>query len=222
MIYKKPLAAGIIVTLSILATTTTPAFASDRIFTADEINTGGATSTNVKINFKTPEELNITPEVIAEGLRKTHGFIYGINVIYRDPSQLYFANDNGDPLTGWQKGLGGWIYCDSVGKLAREEWKQIDGEWYFFDYRGVMLSDCSVDGFHVGKDGKYDGVARGDRNYTKASIDFSNGFEGGLTISRADFEKGIKEGKIKAKLSEAVTIGATEKGTGAVNYYYVK
>lgn len=49
-------------------------------------------------------------------------------------------------VLGWNKNDTGWWYCTDVvnGYYYRDEWKQIDGEWYSFDPDGYARHDCWI------------------------------------------------------------------------------
>ena len=55
----------------------------------------------------------------------------------------------------WRKDAIGWWYKDG-GWYPKSRWLKIDGDWYYFDETGYMVTDQYVDGWWVGADGRYD------------------------------------------------------------------
>ncbi len=88
-------------------------------------------------------------------------------------STWYYLDDRGYRLTGWWEIDGNTYYFDDQGQMAEgwifqeENWYYADSDgsiqtgwvmtepgcYYYMDERGVMLSDCEVDGYHLGADG---------------------------------------------------------------------
>ena len=70
-------------------------------------------------------------------------------------------SSNGEWEKGWNRNEIGWWYCtDPINKYyytSKNEWQEIDGEWYIFDNRGYALQDAwyydSSDGFWYYLDG---------------------------------------------------------------------
>jgi len=55
----------------------------------------------------------------------------------------------------WRHDANGWWYKD--GKwYPKSRWLKIDGDWYYFNSQGYMVTDQYVKGNWVGPDGKYD------------------------------------------------------------------
>lgn len=62
--------------------------------------------------------------------------------------------------TGWLPENGwcgsddiGWKYYDN-GEMAFG-WKQINGDWYYFTNYGRMCADCTIDGYYLSSDGRW-------------------------------------------------------------------
>ncbi len=50
------------------------------------------------------------------------------------------TDEYGNPTLGWIYDAGGWWYRYPGGGYAKDEWKKIDGEWYYFGPDGYMES----------------------------------------------------------------------------------
>ena len=55
---------------------------------------------------------------------------------------------------GWKQITGQWYYFNSNGSMAKG-WKQLGGYWYYFDDNGVMLSNTIVDGYKLAESGEW-------------------------------------------------------------------
>lgn len=51
----------------------------------------------------------------------------------------------------WRK----YFYFDQDG-IMQTGWKLIDGKWYYFYSNGIMASNTTIDGYHLGSDGAWD------------------------------------------------------------------
>jgi hypothetical protein len=74
---------------------------------------------------------------------------------WRDKSQYGWFYDS---LTGWHYGNKTWLagaeYLNNDDDNKAKWWK-IDGQWYYFNENGTMLSDAVIDNYVVGKDGAW-------------------------------------------------------------------
>ena len=56
----------------------------------------------------------------------------------------YYFKPSGEMLTGWYHVVNDvydyWCYADATGKVCYDQWRQINGKWYYFA-RGRMLAD---------------------------------------------------------------------------------
>lgn len=52
-----------------------------------------------------------------------------------------------------QDAVGAW-YQYSTGEIPKNQWREIDGAWYFFNEVGYMVTDQWIDRYYVGSDGK--------------------------------------------------------------------
>ena len=58
---------------------------------------------------------------------------------------------------GWKgSDSSGWRYYTSSGSYVKNDWKKIDGNWYYFDSKGYMESGCYRDGYWLNERGAYD------------------------------------------------------------------
>ena len=68
----------------------------------------------------------------------------------------YYVDENGiwdsSKVAKWQIGNGRWWYQHADGSYTANGWENIDGEWYYFDALGYMLSSTWVDGRYYVKD----------------------------------------------------------------------
>ena len=60
----------------------------------------------------------------------------------------------------WRKDSNGWWYSVGKGKYLKNCWAKIDGTWYFFGRDGYMEKDAYRKGWHLGKNGAWDGAAK--------------------------------------------------------------
>ena len=59
--------------------------------------------------------------------------------------------------TGWQgSDSSGWRYYTTSTQYVKNSWKQISGNWYYFDSLGHMESNCYRDGCWLTKSGVWD------------------------------------------------------------------
>ncbi|MFY9263556.1 MAG: hypothetical protein GX483_08240 [Actinomycetaceae bacterium] len=56
-------------------------------------------------------------------------------------ADVYYVKNHSTIATGWFQHDGEWYYADSTGKLARDEWRYINGRWYHFNYFAAMSND---------------------------------------------------------------------------------
>ena len=66
-----------------------------------------------------------------------------------DGEYYFFDTDNGDLLTNqWCKEVQStktnWYYAGEDGLLLRDQWKKINGVWYYFGWDGYMYNSCSA------------------------------------------------------------------------------
>lgn len=70
-----------------------------------------------------------------------------------DPDKLWEYTD-WQPDNGWcGSDDTGWKYYDN-GEMT-VGWKQINGDWYYFFNTGRMVTNCIIDGYYLGADGKW-------------------------------------------------------------------
>ena len=94
--------------------------------------------------------------------KATNGF-YVINyvTIQGNVQRTYYFDKNGDMFTGWLKTVDNKTYFFDTDKTSNEGamaigWKEIQGDWYYFNIDGSMLVDnITPDGFRVNADGKW-------------------------------------------------------------------
>ena len=74
----------------------------------------------------------------------------------------YFINNSGvwDKSPGWKPVISGdattWYYVKDNGFVVSEDWLEIDGEFYYFNYDGSMASYRVINGCYVNGSGVYD------------------------------------------------------------------
>ena len=51
------------------------------------------------------------------------------------------------PQTAGQKSTKNWYYATSSGKISQEKWEKVNGSWYYFDKKGIMLSSTTFKGY---------------------------------------------------------------------------
>jgi hypothetical protein len=69
----------------------------------------------------------------------------------------YWLNDNGTwtykPKGSWKQNAKGWWYETTTGWYPKNMWQKIDGKWYYFNARGYMVTNTTVDGYRIGANG---------------------------------------------------------------------
>ena len=99
-----------------------------------------------------------TSESLADGWTETTTDPDGNKLVWKNgESTLTLANK---ATSGWQSAIGEWFYLEN-GKPVKNDWRQIDGNWYYFNYEGAMVngikSETSKDGnvktYAISKDG---------------------------------------------------------------------
>lgn len=60
-----------------------------------------------------------------------------------DASNQSYPASNGDTSV-WRKDTIGWWLENQNGSYAKNEWKQVNGKWYFFDAQGYMVSGWRI------------------------------------------------------------------------------
>ena len=85
----------------------------------------------------------------------------------------YYLDDNGMAKTGWIKSEGKWYYLDSCSGKMVTGWVEDNGNWYYLNNSGemkigwleengslyylnnsgVMVKDCYIGSYYLGKDG---------------------------------------------------------------------
>lgn len=68
----------------------------------------------------------------------------------------------------WKKDKKGWWYTEGNSYL-KNSWKNINGKWYYFDSNGYMVSNTTIDGYNINKDGVWDG-----KSNTSSSSSYTN------------------------------------------------
>lgn len=112
-----------------------------------------------------------------------------------DSNWYYLDDADGKMVRGWLKNNNKWYYLDESGAMITG-WKLIDSKWYLFDKNGIMttgvqndgnssyyldkstgrmVTNTTVDGYKIGKDGKRKGkVNQGDSNSNNSNSNNSN------------------------------------------------
>lgn len=58
-----------------------------------------------------------------------------------------------EEIGSWKNDGYGWWYGDTSGWYASNCWQKIDGNWYYFDGSGYMVTNRRIDGYWIGSDG---------------------------------------------------------------------
>lgn len=61
-----------------------------------------------------------------------------------EPGYTPLTDEQGNPTLGWIYDAGGWWYRYPGGKYPADQWKEIDGEWYYFGPDGYMEHDTWI------------------------------------------------------------------------------
>ena len=67
----------------------------------------------------------------------------------------YQVDENGKwiPTSGWKKNGTGWWYQNADGSYPVSAWQQIDGQYYYFNGSGYMVSNCWIGNYYLGGNG---------------------------------------------------------------------
>ncbi len=67
----------------------------------------------------------------------------------------YQVDENGKwiPTSGWKKNGAGWWYQNADGSYPVSAWQQIDGQYYYFNGSGYMVSNCWIGNYYLGGNG---------------------------------------------------------------------
>lgn len=69
----------------------------------------------------------------------------------------YYLDNSGHAQVGWVNDNGKWYYFNTSGDSNRAAmktgWVQDNGKWYYLDQSGAMVSNTTIDGYRLGKDG---------------------------------------------------------------------
>lgn len=78
-------------------------------------------------------------------------------VKYTDKEQVfcYYNDDESFAKNEWKEVWNNWYYFDSEGVTKQNTWAEIDGKWYYFDQYSIMQHDTTIDGHTVGSDGAW-------------------------------------------------------------------
>ena len=61
-----------------------------------------------------------------------------------EDGQRYYFNSNGAMRLGWLQDGGSWYYFDTYwGYMINDAWEYINGEAYYFNADGKMVTGCS-------------------------------------------------------------------------------
>ena len=64
----------------------------------------------------------------------------------------YYMKNTGEMTTGWQLVSGKWYYMNKFGEMTTG-WQLVSGKWYYMNKDGVMLSNTTVGGYKLDKNG---------------------------------------------------------------------
>lgn len=202
---------GILGVFLVAGTFATPVYA--RSFDTNTINKDGTTTVSQQASSNS-----------ATTVLKGHGIVSSLdvtnmakewNIVDGNPNKIVL-NQNGKLANGWVARGSRWYYFDPVTHfMTRDQAKVINGKEYFFDYDGVMISNCNVGNSYYGVDGAKAGAFN-----SKCSGVYKNvTFEGYKTISYQEFEQMVNSGKVKARVDYGYT-GGSSNLSSSVTYYY--
>lgn len=100
---------------------------------------------------------------VLTGFRTIDNVTYYLTPALVSTSDVIYTNDMSDRLptigsmaTGWKQISGQWYYFNPSGQM-QQGWKQINGTWYYFGETGAMLSNTEVDGYRLDESGAWVG-----------------------------------------------------------------
>lgn len=126
--------------------------------TSSSAPTTKATVYNLSTKITKPG--NYTFQVKANGLfKKTKSSDWETSdVLVVDEAKLAYiqahaAEDGGIQGQWLEDAVGSW-YQYTTGEIPKNQWREIDGAWYYFNEQGYRLTNQWVDRYYVGSDGK--------------------------------------------------------------------
>ncbi|WP_315081257.1 cadherin-like beta sandwich domain-containing protein [uncultured Clostridium sp.] len=73
-------------------------------------------------------------------------------------SDWYYLNSNGSMHTGWLQSGSNWYFINrNTGVMKSNGWIVDNGKYYYFSSSGMMLSNVTINGYILGKDGAWIG-----------------------------------------------------------------
>ena len=99
-----------------------------------------------------------TSENLADGWTETTADPDGNKLVWKNGEYTLTLVNNA--TSGWQNAVGEWFYLEN-GKPVKNDWRQLDGNWYYFNYEGAMVNgiksektkDGNVRTYAISKDG---------------------------------------------------------------------
>lgn len=117
-------------------------------------------NTVYNLSTKITKTGDYTFQVRANGLykkTKSSGWVTSPVMVVDDAKLSYIksnaASDSGLQGQWFNDEVGSW-YQYTTGVVPKNEWREIEDAWYYFDGSGYMVKDQWVDRYYVGSDGK--------------------------------------------------------------------
>lgn len=117
-------------------------------------------ATVYNLSTKITKTGNYTFQVKANGLyKKTKGSDWVDSPVFVvDDEKLAYIKEHASQDTGvqgeWHSDSQGKWYQYTTGEIPKNDWREIDDDWYYFDGSGYIVKDQWVDRYYVGNDGK--------------------------------------------------------------------
>lgn len=127
--------------------------------TTEGEGTNTDTNTNTGGNTTTP---NPTPTPAKSGWQKDSNGKWNYNNAdgtkfkgwLKDNGAWYYLDTDGTMATGWKYDSNKWYFLESSGAM-KTGWLNDNGTWYYLNSSGEMLSNTTIQGYKLGKNGAW-------------------------------------------------------------------
>lgn len=207
-----------VATLSLLASATTPVFASTGGTTVahKSFDTGVTSTATVQKASTQATQAPAQRELTAS---ESH---LGFNAVNGDASTIKYKQKDGTFAKGWFKDGNRWMYADSNSIVQLCKWVQDGNSWYYLDADGHMLTGCNVDGYHLNSaSGAWDGNAVAGQPNSTIAVVLDKSSNKLVSLTYAEFKSKVTSGAIKVNITHSAEMGGTDtsKSAGSLEYY---